>query len=62
MTKYIVLTLLILMTMTCAVLEGFVESLSPQFIQISGLLTLVCVLVFVIWTLKIPAQRFKKDR
>ena len=62
MTKYIVLTLLILMTMTCAVLEGFVESLSPQFIQISGLLTLVCVLVFVIWTLKIPAQGFKKDR
>ena len=62
MKKYFLLIPLALLTMTCAVVEGLVESLSPQFIQISGLLTLVCVLVFVIWSLKIPAQGFKKDR
>ena len=62
MKKYFLLIPLALLTMTCAVVEGLVESLSPQFIQISGLLTLVCVLFFVIWSLKIPAQGFKKDR
>ena len=62
MIKTIVLTSLALLTMTCAVLEGLVESLPPQFIQITGLLTIVCAAVFIIWTLKIQAQGFKKDR
>ncbi|MDX2428789.1 MAG: hypothetical protein QNK22_08875 [Xanthomonadales bacterium] len=62
MIKTIVLTLLALLTMTCAVLEGLVESLPSQFIQINGLLTIVCAVVFIIWTLKIQVQEFKKDR
>lgn len=62
MIKYIVLTLLALLTVTCAVLEGLVESLPPQFVQITGLLTIVCAGVFITWTLKIQAQGFKKDR
>ena len=62
MIKYIVLTLLALTTLTCAVLEGLVESLPSQLIQVNGLLTIVCAAVFIVWTLKIQAQGFKKDR
>ena len=47
MIRYVVLTLLALLTMTFAVLEGLVESLPPQLIQISGLLTIVCAGVFI---------------
>ena len=61
MKKAIVLTLLALVTMTCAVLEGLVESLPPQFIQVNGLLTIVCAGVFIVWTLKVQADRFHKD-
>ena len=53
MKKIIVLTSLALVTMTFAVLEGLVESLPPQFIQVNGLLTIVCAGVFVVWTLKV---------
>lgn len=62
MIKYIVLTTLALLTVTFSVLEGLVEALPPQFIQINGLLTIVCTAVFIILTLKIQAQGFKKDR
>jgi len=62
MIKYIVLTSLALLTLTFAVLEGLIESLPPLFIQATGLLTIVCAAVFIIWTLKIQAQGFKKDR
>jgi len=62
MIKYIVLTLLTLLTITSAVLEGMVENLPPQFIQITGLLTIVCAAVFVIWTLKMQLQGLKKDQ
>lgn len=61
MKKAIVLTLLALVTMTCAVLEGLVESLPPQFIQVNGLLTIVCAGTFIVWTLKVQAERFHKD-
>jgi len=61
MKKIIVLTSLALVTMTFAVLEGLVESLPPQFVQVNGLLTIVCTGVFVVWTLKVQAERFYKD-
>jgi hypothetical protein len=61
MTKYIVLTLLAIMTMTCAILEGLIPGLPPQFIQITGLLTIVCAAVFIIGVLKIQAERFHED-
>lgn len=61
MIRAIVLTLLALTTMTCAVLESLVPNLPAQFIQVIGLLTIVCTGVFIIWILKIQAQRFKKD-
>jgi len=61
MKKAIVLTLLALVTMTCSVLEGLVESLPPQFIQVNGLLTIVCAGVLIVWTLKVQAERFYKD-
>ena len=62
MIRYIALTLLALLTMTFAVLEGLVESLPPQLIQISGLLTIVCSAVFIFLALKIQATEFKENR
>ena len=61
MKKIIVLTSLALVTMTFALLEGLVESLPPQFIQVNGLLTIVCAGVFIVLTLKVQAERFYKD-
>jgi len=61
MMKYTVLAILALLTVTCAVLEGLVESLSPQFIQLVGLLTIVCTGVFIGWTLRLQARSFKRD-
>ena len=55
MKKYIVLTILVLLTMTGAVLEGLVEGLSPQLIQLNGLMTIICTGVLITWTLKIQA-------
>jgi hypothetical protein len=60
MRKFILISLALL-AITCAVLEGLIEGLPPQFIQINGLLTIVCAGVFITWTLKIQAQRFDKD-
>jgi len=56
MKKYIILISLALLTMTCAVLEGLVESLPSQFIQVNGLLTIICAGVFIAWTLKVQAE------
>ncbi len=55
MKKYIVLIFLALLTMTGAVLEGLVEGLSPQLIQVNGLLTIICAGVFISLTLKTQA-------
>ena len=60
MSKFILISLALL-TVTCAVLEGLIESIPPQFIQINGLLTIVCTGVFIVWTLKTQAQRFDRD-
>ena len=57
MKKYIVLIFLGMLTMTGAVLEGLVEGLSPQLVQVNGLLTIICAGVFIFWTLKIQVQR-----
>ena len=61
MKKYILLISLAILTMTCAVLEGLVPSLPPQFIQVNGLLTILCAGVFIVWTLKVKAGSFDKD-
>jgi hypothetical protein len=61
MTNIIILMSLAIVTVACSVLEGLVESLSPQFIQISGLLTIICAGVFIVMTLKVQAGWFKKD-
>ena len=61
MIKYIVLTILALLTMTCAVLEGLVEGLPPQFIQLVGLLTIVCTGVFIAWALRVQARSLNRD-
>jgi len=55
MKKYIVLTILVLLTMTGAVLEGLVDGLSPQLVQLNGLLTIICTGILITWTLKIQA-------
>ncbi len=57
MKKYIVLIFLAVLTLTGAVLEGLVEGLSPQIIQVNGLLTIICAGIFIIWTLKLQVQR-----
>ena len=57
MKKYIILMFLALLALTGAVLEGLVEGLSPQFVQVNGLLTIICAGVFITWTLKLQAQK-----
>jgi hypothetical protein len=56
MKKYIVLIFLAVLTMTGAVLEGLVEGLSPQLVQVNGLLTIICAGVFIFWTLRLQTQ------
>ena len=60
MRKYIILISLALMTLTCAVLEGLVE-LPAQFIQLNGLLTILCTGAFISWTLKVHVDDFGKE-
>lgn len=61
MKNLIILMSLAIITVTGAVLEGLVEGLPPQFIQANGLLTIICAGVFIVLTLKVQAQWFKKD-
>lgn len=56
MKKYIILIFLALAAITGAVLEGLVEGLSPQLVQVNGLLTIISAGVFIFWTLKIQMQ------
>jgi hypothetical protein len=60
MKKLVVLVLLALLTMTGAVLEGLVENLSPQLVQLNGLLTILCTAALITWTLKIQADSFRE--
>jgi hypothetical protein len=53
MYKYIILILLALLAITGAVLEGLFEDLSPQFIQVNGLLTIICTGAFITGVLKL---------
>jgi len=46
--------------LTCVVLEGLVE-LPAQFIQLNGLLTILCTGAFISWTLKVHVGDFSKD-
>lgn len=62
MIKSIFLISLALLTMTCAVLEGLVESLPAQFVQLTGLLTIVCAGTFITWVIKVRAEGFNQDR
>ena len=61
MKNIIILMSLAIITVTCAVLEGLVESLPPQFVQANGLLTIICAGVLIVLTLKMQAEWFKKD-
>lgn len=56
MTKYFILISLALLTLGCAVIEGLIETLPPQFIQINGLLVIVCAVVYIAWSLKVRAE------
>ena len=60
MKKYIVLISLALLTLTFAVLEGLIE-LPAQFVQVNGLLTIICAAVFIGLSLKVQGERFNKD-
>lgn len=61
MKKYIILISLAILTMTCAVLEGLAPNLPTQFIQLNGLLIIVCAGALIVWTLKVQAGSFDKD-
>lgn len=56
MKKYIVLSLLALLTMTGAVLESLIEGLPQQLIQVNGVLTIMFAMALVAWTLKVQAS------
>lgn len=60
MRKYIVLSSLTLLILTCAALEGLVE-LSPQFIQINGLLIIVGAGALISWVVKKQVEELDKD-
>jgi len=60
MRKYIILASLALLILTSAVLEGLLE-LSPQFIQINGLLIIVGVGALISWVVKIQVKELDKD-
>ena len=57
MKARISLAALVLLTVACALLEGLVESLPRQFIQMNGLLIILCAGVFVGWTVRLRAGR-----
>lgn len=57
MKKYIILMFLALLTLTGAVVEGLVESLSPQLVQVNGLLTIIFTGFFIVWALKLQVQK-----
>ena len=61
MKKYIILIALAVLTMTGAVVEGLVESLSPQFVQLNGLLVILSTAALITWTLKVQADKFSTD-
>jgi len=61
MKKYIILIALAVLTLTGAVVEGLVESLSPQFIQLNGLLVILSAAALITWTLKVQADNFSTD-
>lgn len=61
MKKYIVLITLALLTMTGAVLEGLVEGLSPQLVQVHGLLTLLSVVALIVWILNIQTGKLTRN-
>lgn len=57
MKKYIALTMLAFIIITCSVIEGLVVNLSPLFVQLNGLLILVSVGVFsVFWILSVNTE------
>ena len=60
MRRYIILFSLALMTLACVTLEGLVD-LPARFIQVNGLLTIICTGVFIGWTLKVQSGIFKKE-
>jgi len=53
MTKIIALTALVLLALSGALLEGFIASIPQQFIQLNGILIILCTAVFVLSSLKI---------
>lgn len=61
MTKYVTLAALALLTISCAVLEGLLEWLPPQFIQFNGLLVIVCTGALISWVLKPHAETVNRD-
>jgi len=56
MKKYFILGLLALVTMVGAVLEGLIEGLPQQVVQINGVMTIISAMVLVVWTLKVQAS------
>ena len=61
MKKYVLLIVLALITMTGAVLEGLVENLSPQMVQLNGLFTLISAAVLIGWALSVQKGNLSKD-
>ena len=60
MKKYVIMVLLALMTLACVTLEGLID-LPVQFVQVNGLLTILCAGAFISWTLKAHTDDFEKD-
>jgi len=56
MKKNIILISLALLTLSGAILEVLIENIPSQFIQINGLLTIVCAGICVTWNLKLRAE------
>ena len=61
MSKYIFPVTLALVALTGAVFEGLVEGLSPQVVQINGLLTILCTGALITWILKLQLNGFSEE-
>jgi len=61
MSKYIFLVILALITLTGAVFEGLIDGLSPQVVQINGLLTILCTGALITWILKLQLGGFSEE-
>ncbi len=57
MLRNALLSILVLLTVAGALLEGFLESIPTQFIQVNGILIIFCTFIFIAWVVKFRSTK-----